>query len=79
MDGQIVIVQRPNLSLSIFVVARVVRAFLDAGTQPATRAEVVATLAIAWWGSDELVRGVNPWRRVLGTTVLAAQVVALLY
>lgn len=78
IDGQIVIVQRPNLSLWIFVVARVVRAFLDAGTQPANGAQVVATFAIVWWGADELVRGVNPWRRCLGATVLAVQVVALL-
>jgi hypothetical protein len=78
IDGQIVIVQRPNLSLWIFVIARVVGAFLDAGTQPATGAQVVSTLAIVWWGADELVRGVNPWRRFLGTTLLAVQVLALL-
>ena len=78
VDGRIVIAQRPNLSLWIFVVARVVGLFLDAGTKPATAAKVVATFAIAWWGADELVRGVNPWRRFLGTTVLALQLVALL-
>jgi hypothetical protein len=35
IDGRIVIAQSPNLSLWIFVVARVVGAFLDAGTKPA--------------------------------------------
>lgn len=78
VDGQIVIVQLPNLSLWIFIVARVVGAFLDAGTRPATGAQVVATLAIAWWAADELVRGVNPWRRFLGSAILAVQLVALL-
>ncbi len=78
IDGQIVIVQRPNLSLWILVVASVVRAFVDAATQPATGARVVATFAIVWWAADELARGVNPWRRFLGTTVLALQIVALL-
>ena len=78
IDGQIVIVQRPNLSLWIFVVARVTHAFLDAGTRPASCAQAVATLAIVWWGAHELVPGVNPWRRLLGTTLLAVQVVALL-
>ena len=77
IDGRIVIVQPPNSSLWIFIVARVVDVFLDAGTKPATVAQVVATLAIVWWGADELVRGVNPWRRFLGTTVLALQLVAL--
>jgi len=78
VDGRIVIVQRPNLSLWIFVVARVVGAFLDAGTKPAAGARVVGTVAIVWWAIDELVRGVNPWRRFLGATVLALQLVALL-
>ncbi|MEM9201216.1 MAG: hypothetical protein AAGC53_06135 [Actinomycetota bacterium] len=26
----------------------------------------LATVGIAWWAMDEIVRGVNPWRRVLG-------------
>ena len=78
VDGRIVVVQLPNLSLWIFVVARVVGAFLDAGTKPATGAQVVGTVAIVWWGVDELVRGVNPWRRFLGATVLVLQLVALL-
>lgn len=77
-DGQIVIAQLPNLSLWIFIVARVVGAFLDAGTSPAATAQVVATLAIVWWATDELVRGVNPWRRFLGAAVLVAQLAALL-
>ena len=78
IDGRIVVVQPPNLSLWIFIVARVLGVFLDAGTKPATGAQVAATFAIVWWGADELVRGVNPWRRALGTTVLAVQLVALL-
>jgi hypothetical protein len=78
IDGRIVIAQPPNLSLGIFVVARVIGVFLDAGTKPAVGAEVVATLAIVWWAADELVRGVNPWRRFLGTTVFGLQLVALL-
>jgi hypothetical protein len=79
IDGQIVIVQRPNLSPWIFVGSRGALAFLDAGTQPATGSQVVATFAIVWWAADEPTRGVNPWRRFLGTTVLAAQIVALLH
>lgn len=77
-DGQIVIAQLPNLSLWVFIVARVAQAFLDAGTSPAGAAEVVATLAIVWWATDELVRGVNPWRRLLGTAVLVTQLAVLL-
>ena len=29
------------------------------------------------WGVDELVRGVNPWRRALGTGVIGWQVAAV--
>lgn len=29
------------------------------------------------WGADELVRGVNPWRRVLGVGVIAWQAVSI--
>lgn len=29
------------------------------------------------WGGDELLRGVNPWRRFLGAGVLAWQAIAL--
>jgi len=28
-------------------------------------------MALAWWAVDEVVRGVNPWRRCLGAGVLA--------
>jgi len=27
---------------------------------------VVALAALGWWAVDEVVRGVNPWRRLLG-------------
>jgi hypothetical protein len=29
------------------------------------------------WGADELIRGVNPWRRALGTGVIGWQVAAV--
>jgi hypothetical protein len=78
IDGRIVVAQRPNPSLWIFVAGRVVHALVDAGTRPAIGAHLVATCAIVWWAADELARGVNPWRRFLGTAVLALQIVALL-
>jgi hypothetical protein len=31
----------------------------------------VAGVALAVWAVDEIVRGVNPWRRILGAAVLA--------
>ncbi|MCU1357017.1 MAG: conserved rane protein of unknown function [Acidimicrobiales bacterium] len=72
--GRIVIAQMPNVALGIVLVAAVGRrAFHPAGTASTTLA-VVATIALAWWAGDEILRGVNPWRRTLGIVVLAAVV-----
>jgi hypothetical protein len=30
-----------------------------------------------FWGADELIRGVNPWRRLLGALVIAWQLIGL--
>ncbi len=27
---------------------------------------MAALATLAWWAIDEVVRGVNPWRRILG-------------
>jgi len=35
---------------------------------------VLATAGLVWWAIDELFRGVNPWRRLLGGAVLAGQI-----
>ena len=32
---------------------------------------------LAWWAADEVLRGVNPWRRCLGAAVLAMLVLRL--
>ena len=36
------------------------------GTAPRTVIDWIAVLALAWWAGDEVIRGVNPWRRFLG-------------
>jgi hypothetical protein len=30
-----------------------------------TTARFIAAVALVWWAGDEIVRSVNPWRRVL--------------
>jgi hypothetical protein len=39
----------------------------------------VATGALVIWALDELIRGVNPWRRVLGGVVLGGTAVYLIH
>jgi hypothetical protein len=68
--GRIVVAQWPNVALWVFIVAGVVRRWV-----PATG--VVATVALLWWAVDEIVRGVNPFRRGLGAVVAVSTVVGL--
>lgn len=63
--GRIVIVQVPNPALLVWLASKAIAALSDLDTQ------LVATLALGWWAIDEIARGVNPWRRLLGTVVLA--------
>ena len=73
--GRIVIAQWPNLPLWLFAGAAGLTWALDLSglAVPATLVaalRIVAAVALAWWALDEIVRGVNPWRRCLGGAVL---------
>ena len=76
--GRITIAQFPNWPLWAIGVAWVVRRVADDGSVVADIASVAATGLWFFWGADELVRGVNPWRRLLGIGVIAWQLVGLL-
>ncbi|MFA5884640.1 MAG: hypothetical protein WDA60_12370 [Acidimicrobiia bacterium] len=76
--GRITIGQWPNVALTVFIVAWGLRRVLDPSGTADTVLAVVATVALVVWALDELIRGVNPWRRALGAVVLAWQVVGLL-
>ena len=73
--GQLTIAQFPNVPLGVFLAATAVdRLFAPAG-MPGSGIRLLAVAALTWWAIDELVRGVNPWRRLLGGAVLAGQIV----
>jgi hypothetical protein len=76
--GKIVIAQWPNVPLLVFLVATAVRLVFSPSGALGTVMSVVGTVALALWAGDEIVRGVNPFRRILGGVVLAALVVGLL-
>ena len=69
--------QVPNLPLALYLVATLAgRLWPDAGTITT----VLAGLALAGlvvWAGYEVVRGVNPFRRMLGATALVWQLVPL--
>jgi hypothetical protein len=68
--GAITIAQTPNLSLSVFLVATAILWLTHPTGALSTMAKVVATGSLIVWALDEVVRGVNPWRRFLGVAVL---------
>jgi hypothetical protein len=76
--GKVVIAQLPNLVLSLFLVAIAIRWLLHPTGMTGTIVSAVATLTLAWWGVDEVARGVNPFRRALGAFVLATIVASLI-
>jgi hypothetical protein len=76
--GRITIAQFPNAALGLFLIASLVRSPFDPTGWPGAALRVLATGGLVWWAVDELLRGVNPWRRMLGGAVLASQGVGYL-
>lgn len=72
--GGITVAQAPNPPLWVFLAAVVVRVGADPAGGLRTALDVVAGVALAWWAIDEIGRGVNPWRRILGACVLVLAV-----
>ena len=64
--GRITIAQFPNVALWSFFVTVVVRWVLSPHGVVRTTVDAVADVALAAWAVDEVLRGVNPWRRLLG-------------
>lgn len=64
--GAITVAQFPNAALWTFLAASLVGRLTEGHGTVDTAARHTATAALAWWAVDEVVRGVNPWRRVLG-------------
>jgi hypothetical protein len=71
--GRITIAQMPNLPLVLFLAASLLRWLVDPAGQVRAGLSLLATGALVWWAADELIRGVNPWRRLLGLAVLSGQ------
>jgi hypothetical protein len=71
--GRITLVQWPNPALWVWVVTTVLAGL---GLFPARADEMrwIGAGALIAWGADEMLRGVNPARRLLGLVVLGWQV-----
>ncbi|MEH2484113.1 hypothetical protein V1280_000052 [Bradyrhizobium sp. AZCC 2230] len=67
--GAITIAQAPNLVLWIVIVAGVLLWIWPAAGTASVALTVAFKGGLLVWASDEVVRGVHPWRRCLGTAV----------
>ena len=70
--GEITVGQAPNAPLIIWLVTTVIKVIFDPSGATGTALTIVGTGALIVWAGDEIVRGVNPFRRAIGTVVLAA-------
>jgi hypothetical protein len=64
--GRIVVAHLPNLPILLWMGTVVGRQVVEPGSELHTLLEWAGTVTLGWWAIDELVRGVNPWRRALG-------------
>lgn len=75
--GEITIAQAPNLVLWIVIVAAVLRWVWPWRGPSATALDIAVRGGLVVWALDEIVRGVNPWRRCLGGAVLIYELATL--
>jgi len=64
--GRLVIAQFPNAALWIFLITVVLRWVVSGDTSARTVIDGIGDGALGWWAIDGVLRGVNPWRRLLG-------------
>jgi hypothetical protein len=79
--NRITIAQRPNLPLTLFLVSVPLDWALSGHASAHKLVAVIGTICLGWWAIDEVARGVNPWRRVLGvagTALVISRALALL-
>ena len=70
LTGRLSVVSWPNWPLWTWIVATAVRRLTPVGGRTEDVVVLVGTLALGGWAVDEIARGVNPWRRLLGSGVL---------
>jgi hypothetical protein len=75
--GHFTVVQWPNVALFVFIGVSIAQHAFHPTGGIGSFARVLADLAILVWAIDELVRGVNPFRRTLGLAVIITTCVTL--
>ena len=75
--GEITIGQFPNWPLWGIGASWLLVLVAGADSTLGRTAGWAASLLWVYWGADEIIRGVNPWRRALGAVVVLWQVLRL--
>jgi hypothetical protein len=68
--GKWVVVQVPNVLLLVWLATAVPRWVWHLDGRTGDVLTVLGTTALVVWAADEVARGVNPFRRLLGAVVL---------
>jgi len=76
--GAVTVVQAPNLVLWIAIAAAFLRWVWLSSGQAGVALTVIIKGGLLLWAADEIVRGVNPWRRCLGTGVALYEIITAL-
>ena len=76
--GAITIAQWPNPILWIVIAAGVLLCIWPSAGNVSVALAIVFKGGLIIWAADEILRGVNPWRRCLGAAVAIYEIVTLL-
>jgi hypothetical protein len=76
-SGRVAIVQWPNISLAIVIMCDLARALLHTRGGLDEVLHWTGSAALVWWSLDEIIRGVNPFRRALGVVVLVRLIIRI--
>ena len=76
--GSLTIVQAPNLVLWIVIVAALLGYLVPYPGNLSSALRFVVKGGLVVWATDEIFRGVNPWRRCLGMAVLIFELATIL-
>ena len=76
--GGITVVQAPNPPLWVFLATVALRWVVPDGSTLRSAIGWIGLAALGWWALDEVIRGVNPWRRMLGVGGCALVVVGVM-
>ena len=76
--GAITVAQWPNLLLWIVIVAGALLWIWPSAGRLSITLTIVLKGGLILWGADEILRGVNPWRRCLGAAVVGYELITLL-